>query len=150
MPTTQLSGNQIKDGDIKRADLNTSQAGSAVITKIIAGSGISIVSTGADAGTGDVTITATGGGGGFTYATLAVPHNSMFEAVVTLNTTCAIGTRINCFLVAGVDTDENDADDVKVMEVFGVCNVTDIIEFYLGCAEGAFGGNFNIRYQIGV
>lgn len=59
MPVTTLRGRQVLDGDITRADVNTSTAGSAVITKVIAGTGISISSTGADAGTGDVTISAT-------------------------------------------------------------------------------------------
>jgi hypothetical protein len=60
MPVTTLRGRQVLDGDITRADVNTSTAGSAVITKVIAGTGISISSTGADAGTGDVTISASG------------------------------------------------------------------------------------------
>lgn len=62
MPVTGLRGRQILDGDVVRADLNTTTAGSAVITRIIAGTNISITSTGVDAGTGDVTINATGGG----------------------------------------------------------------------------------------
>jgi hypothetical protein len=62
MPVTGLRGRQILDGDVLRADLNTSTSGSAVITKIIAGTNISISSTGVDAGTGDVTINATGTG----------------------------------------------------------------------------------------
>jgi hypothetical protein len=62
MPVTGLRGRQIRDGDVLRADLNTSTSGSAVITKIIAGTNISISSTGVDAGTGDVTISATGTG----------------------------------------------------------------------------------------
>lgn len=60
MPVTTLRGRQVLDGDITRDDVNTSTAGSAVITKVIAGTGISISSTGADAGTGDVTINASG------------------------------------------------------------------------------------------
>lgn len=49
----------IEDGGVKRSDLNTTSTGEAVITKIIAGSGIEISETGVDSGTGDVTITAT-------------------------------------------------------------------------------------------
>jgi hypothetical protein len=63
MPVTGLRGRQIKDGDVFRNDINTTTSGSAVITKIIAGTNITISSTGVDAGTGDVTINATGGGG---------------------------------------------------------------------------------------
>jgi hypothetical protein len=55
---TQFSGSQVEDGSIVRADLNTATAGSSVIRKVIAGTGISISSTGVDAGTGDVTVNA--------------------------------------------------------------------------------------------
>lgn len=61
MPVTGLRGRQILDGDVTRADVNTSTSGSALITKLIAGTNITITSTGVDAGTGDVTINATGG-----------------------------------------------------------------------------------------
>lgn len=62
MARTQLTGSQVSDGSVARADLNTSTAGSAVITKIIAGTGITLSSTGADAGTGDVTVNASSSG----------------------------------------------------------------------------------------
>lgn len=53
---TSIRSEQIRDGDVKRADLNTDETGSAVIRKVIAGYGVSISSTGVDTGTGDVTI----------------------------------------------------------------------------------------------
>lgn len=56
MANTTIRGQQIKDGDVTRADLNTATSGSAVIRKIVAGTNVSLTSTGADAGTGDVTI----------------------------------------------------------------------------------------------
>lgn len=56
MPVTGVRGRQILDGDVTRNDLNVDTAGQAVIRRIIAGNGISISSTGADSGTGDVTI----------------------------------------------------------------------------------------------
>lgn len=56
MPATRLNSEQIGDGEVKRADLCTTIAGSSVITKLIAGTAISITSTGIDGGTGDVTI----------------------------------------------------------------------------------------------
>ena len=55
-----LTGEDIKDGSVKRVELNTTNTGEAVITKVIAGANISITSTGVDDGTGDVTIEATG------------------------------------------------------------------------------------------
>jgi len=64
MAQTQFKGNQVADGSIRRADMDVSTPGSAVVVRLIAGAGISLASTGPDAGTGDVTVTATGGGGG--------------------------------------------------------------------------------------
>lgn len=62
MPITQLNKNQINSVD--RDDFDTTTPGKAVITKIIQGTGITISSTGADPGTGDVTINASGGSSG--------------------------------------------------------------------------------------
>lgn len=56
MPKTQVRSHQILDEGIKRDDINTSTEGQAIITKVVAGTGVSLESTGADAGTGDVTI----------------------------------------------------------------------------------------------
>ena len=55
MAATALNSSQIRDGQVSRADLNTSTGGSAVIARAIAGNGIALGSTGADTGTGDVT-----------------------------------------------------------------------------------------------
>lgn len=44
------------DGSIQRADLDVSTVGKAVVAKLIQGTGIALSSTGADSGTGDVTI----------------------------------------------------------------------------------------------
>lgn len=56
MAKTEVKTRDIGDGEVKRQDLNVSESGSAVTRKIIAGDGIAIVSTGADSGTGDVTL----------------------------------------------------------------------------------------------
>ena len=59
MGTTNIRGTQVTDGSICRADLNTATVGSAVITKLVtvASTGILInASSGADAGTGDVSL----------------------------------------------------------------------------------------------
>lgn len=62
MPVTKIRGGpQLDDGSIVRSDLNVTDSGNAVIRKIIAGSGISLSSTGADSGTGDVTVTLNAG-----------------------------------------------------------------------------------------
>lgn len=55
MGRTQVRTAQIDDGGVQRADLCTTIAGAAVITKVIAGTGIVISYTGVDSGTGDVT-----------------------------------------------------------------------------------------------
>lgn len=52
------------DDFVSRGDLNISETGKALITNLVAGEGIELVSTGADVGTGEVTIRATGGGTG--------------------------------------------------------------------------------------
>jgi hypothetical protein len=51
-----LRTNQVRDGEIKRNDLNTTEAGFAVVRRILAGQGITLTWTGADSGTGDVTV----------------------------------------------------------------------------------------------
>jgi hypothetical protein len=72
MPATQVRSSQIGDGAVCRQDLNQSEPGFAVIRKIIAGSGVTISSTGIDAGTGDVIINATGGGGSLSAVELDI------------------------------------------------------------------------------
>lgn len=59
MAVTNVRGRQLRDDDVYRQDLNTTVSGSAVIRKVIAGTGISLSSTGVDTGTGDVTISTT-------------------------------------------------------------------------------------------
>jgi len=61
MPRTEVRSNQIKDGTVGRSDLNTATAGEAVVAKIVAGTGVSISFTGADTGTGDVTVSTSSG-----------------------------------------------------------------------------------------
>jgi hypothetical protein len=56
MPPTVIRGAQVLDGSIQRADLDISTVGQAVIAKLVQGAGITLSSTGADSGTGDVTV----------------------------------------------------------------------------------------------
>lgn len=59
----QIRGNvQLLDESVQKKHLDITTPGEALITNIIAGSGVSIEYTGADEGTGEVTITASGGG----------------------------------------------------------------------------------------
>jgi len=61
MSRTEVHSAQIADGNVTRDDLNTTDSGKAVVCKIVQGSGIAISSTGADSGTGDVTINTSAG-----------------------------------------------------------------------------------------
>jgi len=57
MAQTQLRGTQVLDGSVQRSDLNVTTAGQAVIRKVLpTNSSIAITSTGADSGTGDVSL----------------------------------------------------------------------------------------------
>ena len=59
MAQTMVRGTQVLDHTIQRDDLDITTVGNSVIAKVIQGAGVSLSATGADAGTGDVTITAT-------------------------------------------------------------------------------------------
>jgi parallel beta-helix repeat protein len=63
MAKTEIRGGQIKDTSVQRSDLDVSTTGEAVVRRIVAGSGITLGSTGIDTGTGDVTINSSAGGG---------------------------------------------------------------------------------------
>lgn len=56
MAQTLIQSDGFADQCITRVKLDTTTAASAVITRVLPGSGVSLVSTGPDAGTGDVTI----------------------------------------------------------------------------------------------
>jgi hypothetical protein len=58
MAQTVIRGNQILNNTVQRQDLDTSTVGQALVTKIVQGAGITLSSTGADSGTGDVTVAA--------------------------------------------------------------------------------------------
>lgn len=56
MPATNVRGGQIRDGTVQRVDLDVGTPGQSVIARLLQGGGIKITGTGADAGTGDVTV----------------------------------------------------------------------------------------------
>lgn len=60
MPITNIRGRQILDGDVSRADLNSTVSSNAVIRRLLPSSdaAITLSSTGPDVGTGDVTLVA--------------------------------------------------------------------------------------------
>lgn len=94
MAVTNVRGRQLKDDDVTRADLNVTTSGSAVITKLIAGTGISITSTGVDAGTGDVTLnrTATTLLGAVTGSGVTTITTTLSNGVVGIANFSATGT----------------------------------------------------------
>ena len=75
MPVTGLRGRQVLDGDITRADINTSTSGSALITKIIAGTNIT-------AGT-VITALGSGTGGAGTY-TISPASTGTVSGTITI------------------------------------------------------------------
>lgn len=60
MIVLRKSGPLIKDGSLKRSYMDTTTSGNSMITRIVAGLGVSITETGTDTGTGEVTIGFTG------------------------------------------------------------------------------------------
>lgn len=76
MAKTEIRGAQIKDTSVQRADLDVSTTGSAVVTRLVAGTNITFGSTGVDTGTGDVTINASGGGSGVARSILSIAVNT--------------------------------------------------------------------------
>lgn len=77
MARTEVNTKQVGDGEITRSDLNTTDSSKAVIARVIAGTGIQISSTGADTGTGDVTISTTESGGSI------VTKSANYTALIT-------------------------------------------------------------------
>lgn len=64
MGATLLTSNEI--GNVQRSDFDITTTGQAIITKVIAGTNITISSSGVDSGTGDVTINCTNTAGNLT------------------------------------------------------------------------------------
>jgi hypothetical protein len=56
MARTQINSNLIGDNAVARVDINTTETGQALITKLLVGNGLVSTQTGVDAGTGDVTV----------------------------------------------------------------------------------------------
>ena len=82
MPKTLVTGLQVKDGSIQRPDLDVTTVGQAVVAKLVQGTGITLSSTGADSGTGDVTINAAAG---------STPDLNLDKLTITANQTVTAG-----------------------------------------------------------
>lgn len=88
MSITQLKSEQYGASSVKRSDLDTSGSGTAVIAKVIAGVNIDISSTGADSGTGDVTVSSlnvqsVATAAGTTTLTSSSPYQTIFTGTST-------------------------------------------------------------------
>lgn len=97
MPT-ELSGRQIRDGSVQKVDLDIATAGQAVITQlIVTGAGApAMTQTGADSGTGVVTLnfpTAGGGGGSGTAG-----HCATMTRASAINSLGLTTTGTSCYL----------------------------------------------------
>jgi hypothetical protein len=94
MPVTRIQTQLIKDGGVTRDDLNTATTGQAVVRKIIAGTNVTLSSTGVDAGTGDVTINASASGGSAYTGTPtrlgSVDFGNSFTVVGNTNTSTTV------------------------------------------------------------
>jgi hypothetical protein len=78
MAITQATTRQLGSAAVNKDDIDVSTTTKALITKVIAGTNITISSTGVDAGTGDVTINASGGGGGgITYTEVTTTSQAL-------------------------------------------------------------------------
>jgi hypothetical protein len=92
MGATQISTRQIAAGGVNIDDLDITTTGKAVVTKLVAGTGVTFTQTGVDAGTGVVTINASGGGGVSSVAalTLGTTGTDLNSSVATATTTPVI------------------------------------------------------------
>jgi len=61
MSRTSIGTREVRDGSVARSDVDISTSGESLITKVVAGSDVSLTWTGADPGTGDVTVSFVGG-----------------------------------------------------------------------------------------
>jgi hypothetical protein len=85
MAQTLISGKQVKDSSIQRVDLDVSTVGQAVVAKLVQGSNITLSSTGADSGTGDVTVSAAAGINAFTTTAVSSFTVPAVGATTTVN-----------------------------------------------------------------
>jgi hypothetical protein len=79
MARTQINGSLIENFSVGRSDINTSTSGEALITKLLVNTPLTITSTGANPGTGDVTL-------GLSTANLLTSFNTRTGAVTLTGT----------------------------------------------------------------
>lgn len=149
MPKTEIRSGQILDTSVSRADMNIATTGSAVITKVIAGTNVTIGSTGVDAGTGDVTINATGGSVSITETEVDFGATPVAEAIfvitdATMTAAKKIIATISYAAPTGKDQDEIEMDSFDIKAVAGTGNFT----LYMKTTDGSYlADKFKINYM---
>ena len=119
MARTQITGASIADGKVYREDLNTQTPGKAVVTKIIAGSGVTISGTGIDEGTGDVTIDATSSIDSWNLVVIEDNYSAEINDHIFTDGTAVL----TITLPAGTP---NDNDKIKITDISGIIDTENV------------------------
>jgi len=140
MGRTQITGVQIKDGHLYREDLNTTTTGKAVVTKTLAGQGISAQYTGVDEGTGDVTLSID--------TTSSITWNVI---IAETNTLASINDHIFLDGTAVItitlpsSAEINPGDRIKVTDISGILTTSAAVVDRNGSNIMKLAENFNIN-----
>jgi hypothetical protein len=136
---TQLRGTQVLDGSVQRQDLDAVTSGSAVIRKVLPGVGVELVSTGPDAGTGDVTlsvpaITAIVSEAVSSGALCNIFSNSGVLTVQNASASATYSTSprpANAFCITGQGTVGGSITVYKIGKITGLSSLTAGTDYYL-------------------
>ena len=135
MGATQLTGKQVSDGSVQRQDLDVTNAGFAVIRKILAGIGISLSSSGVDAGTGDVTVSVTGTNYGTTTLDFgATPGTNVVVKTITGLTGITSDSNIRAWIMTESNANHNAYEHSTILAM----------EVSLSCGNIVVGTGFDI------
>lgn len=150
MARTEVRSAQIKDGSIGRDDLNTTTTGQAVALKIVAGTNVSISSTGIDSGTGDVTINASSGSATITevevdFGTIPVYNKTFTVTDASVSSSSKIVASQSGAAATGRNADENEMDALTCRGLPGTGSFTLICSSH----DGPVVGKYKINYLIG-
>lgn len=151
MAATQVKTEQIFNDGVTRDDLNAVTVGKAVVKKLIAGTNVTLSSTGADAGTGDVTINATGGSGTFAVSEAEIDVGATPVSEAQLTVTDA-GVSAASRIIGGIayeaptgkDLDEIEMDALDILFLPGTGN----FDVRIKGLEGYIADKFKIWYTF--